>query len=54
MDVRRTFSKVDDMRRVLAFELLHCAGNVSILVGMPFQGGLTAEKISVHTLKVKR
>lgn len=42
------------MRRVLAFEFLHCAGNVSILVGMPFQGGLAAENILAHTLKLKR
>lgn len=42
------------MRRVLAFEFLRCAGNVSILVGMPFQGGLAAENILAHTLKLKR
>lgn len=47
-------SIVDDMRRVLAFELLRCAGNVSILVGMPFQGGLAAERISAHALKRQR
>lgn len=54
MDVRKTFSIVDDMKRVLAFELLRCAGNVSILVGMPFQGGLAAERMSARTLKLQR
>lgn len=36
-------SKIDDTRRALAFEFIRCAGNVFVLVRVPFQGGLATE-----------
>lgn len=41
-------------RRALAFEFLCCTGNVSVLVRVPFQGGLAVENILEQTLKLER